>query len=117
VQGIGERVVDRLDLAVGEDVGVGAERSLYPVPSGKVLDTTAIPGRDGDKTMASDAGGHDDGELRDPCGTKHADADRGRGRLTGHKPAPAFGHVEMNSTLHDRIRQVNKFMSIKKPSF
>ena len=34
VQGIGERVVDRLDLAVGEDVGVGAERSLYPGPPG-----------------------------------------------------------------------------------
>jgi len=33
VQGIGERVVDRLDLAVGEDVGVGAERSLYPARS------------------------------------------------------------------------------------
>ena len=67
VQGIGERVVDRLDVGVGEDVGVGAERSLHSVPVGDVLGATAVPGRYGDTTMARDAGGSDDGEVRDPA--------------------------------------------------
>ena len=43
VQGIGERVVDRLDVTVGEDVGIGAEYSLHSVPSGEVLGATAAP--------------------------------------------------------------------------
>ena len=88
VQGIGERVVDRLDVGVGEDVGVGAERSLHSVPVGEVLGATAVPGRYGDTTMARDAGGSDDGEVRDPGGTKHADTDRGSGRLTDHEDCP-----------------------------
>lgn len=94
-----------------------AEYSLHSVPLSEVLGATAVPGRYGDKTMAGNAGGSDDGEVRDPGGPKHADADRGRGYLTGHEPAPVCEHAEMNTTLHDRIHQVNRLTSLKNPSF
>jgi hypothetical protein len=41
VQGVGKRVVDRLNVGVGEDVGVGAECSLNSALLSEVLGATA----------------------------------------------------------------------------
>jgi hypothetical protein len=85
VQGVGKRVVDRLNVSIGEDVGVGAEYSLNSVLAGEVLGATAVPGRDSDEPMAGDAGGPDDGEVRDPGSTKHTESDRGRDHCARHE--------------------------------
>ncbi len=109
VQGVGKRVVDRLDLVIGEDVGVAAENSLDSVPAGEVLGASAVPGRDSDEPVSGDAGGPDDGEVRDPGGTKHTDADRGRGHCAGHEDCP--GRTAW-ATAHRAL-----FGSIVDPSF
>jgi hypothetical protein len=66
-------------------VGVGAEYSLNSVLAGEVLGATAVPGRDSDEPMAGDAGGPDDGEVRDPGSTKYTESDRGRDHCARHE--------------------------------
>jgi hypothetical protein len=89
MQGVGQRVVDRLDLRVGQDVAVAGQGALNSVPLGEVLGPAVVPGRDRDQPVTGQPSGLDDGPVGDPGRTQHTDAERVRGHAAGHEACPS----------------------------
>jgi hypothetical protein len=76
VEAVGQRVVDDLDLGVGDHVGIGADDPLDPVGGGERPGTRPVAGGHRDQAVAGGAGGAGQGQVGDPGGTENADAQR-----------------------------------------
>ena len=76
---VGQRVVDDVNLGVGDQVGIGIHHPLHPVAAGERLRTATVTGGHGDETVPERRGGGDDGQLRDARGAQHTDPQPGHG--------------------------------------
>ena len=74
VQAVGERVVDRLDLGVGDHVGVRLVDPLDAVGPGEGLGPVSVTRGDRDEPRSGGRGRADDGQLADACRSQHSDA-------------------------------------------
>src|SRR4029450_5982166 len=94
VEAVGQRVVDALDLGVGEHVGVGADDPLDPVGGRERLGARPVAGGHRDQGVAGGAGGGGQGQAGDPGGAEDADAQRLHARPlpgAGQHAAPVLG--------------------------
>ena len=76
VQGVGQRVVDDVDLGIGQHLGVGAQSALDAVARGVLLRAPGVAGGDGDEPVARRLRRGDDGLFGDPGRTEDADPQR-----------------------------------------
>jgi hypothetical protein len=76
--------MDLLRAVGGAQAGLAAACGSGQWAASLMSGWPAVPGRDGDEPMTGDAGGPDDGEVRDPGGTQHTDADRDLVSGAGH---------------------------------
>ena len=93
VEAVGQRVVDDLDLGVGEHVGVAAGDPLDPVPGGEGLGARPVAGRHPHQAAPGGPGGAGQGQAGDPRGAGRAPARQGQdlgrgGRLTSGGDGP-----------------------------
>jgi hypothetical protein len=72
VQAVGERVVDRLDLGVGDHVGVRLVDPLDAVLVGEGLGAASVTRGDRDESGSGGRSGPDDGQLADACRSQHS---------------------------------------------
>jgi hypothetical protein len=73
VQPVGERVVGRLHLGIGDDAGVTVQRPLDAVLGGEGVHPRPVPRGDRHEAGAGEAGGSDDGGHGDAGGAEDAD--------------------------------------------
>ena len=73
VQAVGERVVDRLDLGIGDHVGVRRVDPLDAVGLGERLGPVPVTRGDRDESRPGGRGGADDGQLADAGRPQHSD--------------------------------------------
>jgi hypothetical protein len=73
VQRVGQRVVDRFDLGVGQQLGVRVGDAFDAVRGGRRRGPVGVAGRDRDQSGAGGVGRFDDGAFGDPGGAEDAE--------------------------------------------
>ena len=76
MKGVGQGVVDDVDLGIGQDVGVGVGRSLDAVFGGEGLGAAPVPGRHGDEPGPGGVGRLHDRPLGDARRAEDPDPQR-----------------------------------------
>jgi hypothetical protein len=82
MQAVGQRVVDRLDFRVGQQLSVRTQHSLHPMLRGERLGATWIPCRDRDQPDPGESRGIHDRAATDAGRAEHAHAQRFHGIRT-----------------------------------